>query len=142
MAKKDGSMKILKTTKRLPVKLSDDELLERGKQLVESMRKTAVAEAEREADNKKRKGDIALMEEVTSRLASIIRDGQEDREVECELRKDFEHSSVTTVRTDTGEIVDTRVMDNEERQEQMFERQTHREPAKGKGADPFEDEKE
>lgn len=130
-------MKILKTTKKLPVKLDDDELLERGKQLVENMRKVGVAEEEREAENKKRKGDIAFLEGITARLATSIRTGEEDRDVECEIRKNFSTSSVTIVRIDTGEVVDTRVMDAAERQEELYEPKLPREPVKGAGTDPF-----
>lgn len=130
-------MKVLKTSKKLPVKLDDDELLERGKQLVDNMRKTAVAESEREAENKKRKGDIELLEGITARLAGVIQNGSEDRDVDCEIRKDFEHGVVTVVRLDTGEVVETRPMDAQERQEEMFESRKDRQPAKGKGGDPF-----
>jgi predicted molibdopterin-dependent oxidoreductase YjgC len=130
-------VKVLKTTKKLPVKLNDDEMLERGKMLVENMRKTAVAEEERDKENKKRKGDIALLEGVTARIAETVRSGSEYREVECELRKDYERGTVATFRDDTGEQIDQRPMTAEERQEDMFEPKAPRHPAKGAGEDPF-----
>ena len=141
-AKKDDGIKVTTAGRRLPVKLTDDELLARGRQLVENMRKTAVAEEAREAENKKRKGDIALLEEATGLLSAIISTGTEEREVECEIRKDFIHGKVTTVRMDTGEIIDERIMTADERQETMpFEdKGAKRDPSKGKGGDPFADD--
>ena len=137
--KKNDQIKVTITSMRLPVKLNDDELLARGRQLVENMRKTAAAEEAREVENKKRKSEIELLEEVTARLGGSISSGSEEREVECEMRKDYIHGSVTTVRSDTGEVVDERVMTADERQEVMpFVPPAAREPAKGKGGDPFE----
>lgn len=139
--KKDDGIKVSMATKRLPVKLEDDDLLTRGRQLVENMRKTAQAEEAREVENKKRKGDIALLEEATALISAIISTGMEERDVDCEVRKDFIHGKVTTVRLDTGEVVDERVMSADERQEVMFEKESGpaRDPAKGKGGDPFAD---
>jgi hypothetical protein len=164
-AKKNDKIRVAPTTMRLPVKLNDDDLITRGKQLVENMRKTAMADEAREVENKKRKGDIALLGEVTAKLSTIVSSGTEDREVDCEVSKDFIHGKVTTVRMDTGEVVDERVMTAEERQDEFsfegatsadtrepeerqdefsFEGATSadtREPKKGKDGDPFgEDE--
>jgi hypothetical protein len=136
--KKNDQIKVTITSMRLPVKLNDDELLARGRQLVENMRKTAAAEEAREVENKKRKSEIELLEEVTARLGGSISSGSEEREVECELRKDYVHGNVTTVRSDTGEVVDERTMTADERQECMPFAPAPRDPAKGKGGDPFE----
>jgi hypothetical protein len=136
--KKKDEIKVTITTMRLPVKLDDEDLLTRGRQLVENMRKAAAAEEERKAEDKKRKGDIALLDEITAKFSLTISTGSEDRDVECEIRKDYVHGSVTTVRTDTGEVVDERVMRAEERQDAMtFIEPEDREPVKGKGKDPF-----
>ena len=140
--KKNDQIKVTITSMRLPVKLNDDDLLARGRQLVENMRKTAASEEAREVENKKRKSEIELLEEVTARISSTISSGSEEREVECELRKDYVHGSVTTVRSDTGEVVDERTMSADERQDVMAFAQPSREPAKGKGGDPFEAGKE
>lgn len=129
----------MKTTKKLPVRLSDDEVIERGKQLVENIRKTGKAESEREAENKKRKAEIEALELITSKLVDIVEKGEEDRDVECELKKDFERGVVTVVRLDTGEVVETRPMTPDERQEEMFRPRKDRAPAKGKGGNPFGD---
>lgn len=146
MAKKSGKddgIKVSLVTKKLPVKLDDDELLERGRMLVENMRKTATAEAERKAENDRRKGDIELLEGVTSKISIAISTGTEDRDVECEQRKDYTHGTVTIVRMDTGELVDQRVMTADERQEKMFaDKAEPRDPAKGKGGDPFAGDEE
>ena len=82
--------------------------------------------------------EIELLEEVTARLGGSISSGSEEREVECELRKDYVHGNVTTVRSDTGEVVDERTMTADERQECMPFAPAPRDPAKGKGGDPFE----
>lgn len=139
---KDEDVKVTITTMQLPVKLDDEELLDRGQQLVKNMRRVAAAEDARENENKKRKGEIALLEEITAKLSTTIAAGTEDRDVECEVRKDFRHGRVTTVRNDTGEIVDDRTMTAAERQETMRypSDEEQRGPSKGKGGDPFADD--
>jgi hypothetical protein len=135
--KKNDKVKISLTSQKLPVKLDDDTLLERGRQLVQNMRKVAMAEEAKKLENKKRDGEISLLEEVTSLLSAIISTGTEEREVECEVRRDYVHGKVTTFRTDTGEQIDDRIMTADERQELMFAEKESRDPAKGKGGDPF-----
>ena len=44
---------------------------------------------------------------------------------------------MTTFRSDTGEQIDERIMTADERQELMFAEKEARDPAKGKGGDPF-----
>lgn len=139
---KNDDVKVTVTTMRLPVKLDDEELLDRGQQLVKNMRKAAAAEEARDAENKKRKGEIAMLDEITAKLSGAIALGTEERDVECEVRKDYRHGRVTTVRTDTGEVVDERTMTAQERQETMpfsNDDADPRGPNKGKGGDPFAD---
>jgi hypothetical protein len=135
--KKNDKIKISITSQKLPVKLDDDTLLERGRQLVQNMRKVAAAEDAKKLENKRRDGEISLLEEVTSLLSAIISTGSEEREVECEVRRDYLRGKVTTLRSDTGEQIDERIMTADERQELMFAEKEARDPAKGKGGDPF-----
>jgi hypothetical protein len=130
----------MKTTKKLPVLLTEDELRERGDALAESVEKTAALAEEKKAQDAEINGKIKLSKEITRKLSRIIASKTEDREVECEITKDFERGTVTVHRCDTGEVVETRAMSPEERQEEMFKGKKDRAPTKGKGGKPFADD--
>jgi len=50
------------------------------------------------------------------RLARVVREGKEDRQVEVRVTRNPTDATVETVRVDTGEIVRSRAMTPEERQ--------------------------
>ena len=127
----------MKTTKRLPVQLNEDELRERGDALAGSVQQTAALVEEKKAQDAEINGKIKLSKEITRKLSGNIATKTEDREVECDQTKDFERGIVTTFRSDTGEQVDQRAMTAEERQEEMFQAKPDRVPVKGKGKKPF-----
>ena len=130
----------MKTTKKLPVMLTEDEMRERGEALAESVETTAALTEEKKANDAEINGKIKTSKEITRKLSRIIASKTEDREVECEITKDFERGVVTLHRCDTGEVVETRPMTPDERQEQMFRDKKERAPVKGKGGQPFGDE--
>jgi hypothetical protein len=109
------------TTRQLPVRLTDDELLVFGKKLVKSMRESATAEGARKSENDKRKAAIEKIEEETQRIAGVVQSGEEVRDVTCEVTKNFDSRTVTVTRTDTGEFVEERIMTEAERQESLFD---------------------
>lgn len=128
----------MRTTQRLPVQLTDEELLDRSTALVDNIQKTAALEEEKKSVDADFKGKIKARAEVSRKLTEIISNRTEDREVECEVKKDFERGTVTTVRMDTGEVVETRPITADERQEELrFSARKERAPAKGRGGKPF-----
>lgn len=104
----------------LPCRLTEAELLERGEALAierdERNKLVAVAKATA-ADYKQR---IESRDSEVDRLAMIVRDKAETRPVVCELRRDMERGVMETWRTDTGELVATRVLESHERNLELF----------------------
>ena len=127
----------MKTTKRLPVQLTPEERQERGDALANSVQQTAALGEEKKAQDAEINGKIKLSKEVTRKLSQIITTGTEDRDVECDVVKDFKAGTVTTFRSDTGEQVDQRTLTAEERQEELYAPKSDRVPVKGKGKKPF-----
>jgi hypothetical protein len=127
----------MKTTKKLPTQLSEEELRERGDALAESVEKTAALAEEKKAQDAEINGKIKLSKEITRKLSRIIASKTEDRDVECDVVKDYKAGTVTTFRSDTGEQVDQRTLTAEERQEELYQPKADRVPVKGKGKKPF-----
>lgn len=74
----------------------------------------------------------------TSRIARILRDGYEMKDVECETTFDLESGMVVTVRKDTGEIYKTRPMSQDERQQEFDFLQKAQEQAAADPSGPTE----
>lgn len=55
-----------------------------------------------------------------ARIGRILELGAEPRQVECDVLMNWEDGRIETVRLDTGEVVDSRAMNPEERQREMF----------------------
>ena len=98
----------------LPVKLSDELLADRGRELAELRREIDEAEESRKLENNRRKGIIADMEEAAADLLRTLGSGTELHPVECVISMDFKRRLVVTTRDDTGEEVSSRSMSAEE----------------------------
>ena len=106
----------------LPVHLTDDELLMKGRELAALERETDQADAERKAISKEMGEKVKEMRERALTMAQVIETKQEKRPVECVQHKNWVASTVETVRSDTGEVVQERPMSERDRQEAMFEK--------------------
>jgi len=51
------------------------------------------------------------------RVATVVTNGYEYREVECEIEHDYKDGTITTIRRDTMEVVGQRSMTTEEREQ-------------------------
>jgi hypothetical protein len=103
-------------TRKLPVKLTREEIHHRGKRL-------AVLEAEitdLEFEKKEAAGNFKSLIEgrktEVGRRTREINEEQEYRQVEIIEQKDWDTREVLTIRKDTGEVVEARPMTPEERQ--------------------------
>jgi len=74
---------------------------------VERVKKQAAAEAKESSDR---------LESELRRLSYIVEREEEDRTVECFWRFDFMKNEKNLIREDTGEVVETKAMTDEERQ--------------------------
>lgn len=113
------------TTERLPVTLTDDELLHRGNTLAELLDKIDSLEQQKKDSAADFKNQIETKETEASELSMVIRQKTEIREVEVRERKDYTVRKIYMVRLDTGEIYDSRPMNIDDAQEGMFEDDRH-----------------
>ncbi len=116
MAKKE--QKVIGTEEmRLEVQLSEDEKIQAGKDLAENLQDIADLTYDLEAEKKRLKGRIEEHKGEVSRLAYMVNRGAERRLVNCIWTPhETEVDVKILVRVDTGEIVDERVMTDEDRQ--------------------------
>lgn len=105
-----------KETRSLPVKLREDELRDRGDQLA-SVIQDLRAEEDRQVDAKAHmKARLAELDAKKTQLAIVISRREEPRNVDVEVWHDYARFMVETVRTDTGETIHTRRMEDHEKQ--------------------------
>lgn len=116
-------------TMSLPVKLTETDLALRAQELATA--ESVLAEHESQllralesakGTKKKLENEIFDARHVVGRLARVVRERHEDREVPIMETSDYELGAINTCRTDTGEVVATRGMSQEERQQSLFDR--------------------
>lgn len=100
----------------LPVRLSDNEIKLRGEKLADLLREIGVLDEEKKLESKKYSDKIKEKEIEANEVADAIRSGQEDRDVEIERRPDYTKEVVEVIRLDTGEIIASEPMTDEDRQ--------------------------
>lgn len=106
-------------SRMLPVRLSEQELRERGDQLA-SITQDVTTEQQRQADTKAQmKARLTELEARRTQLAITISRRAEDREVLVTLRLDYRAGRASEVRNDTGEEILTRQITDAERQRHL-----------------------
>ena len=103
-------------TRTLPCVLTDDELLARGDALARQHAAIKDEEAAQAGEKKRMKEALDELTGEQARLARIVRDKAEPRDVECRIVHDYATQAVQVVRTDTGEVIESRAMTDRERQ--------------------------
>lgn len=103
-------------TRTLPVTLTTDELLARGDGLARAHRAVRDEQAKQKAVKEEMKQRLEDLEGEVGKLARIVRDKAEDRDVECRIVHDYLANAVQVVREDTGEVIEARAMTDRERQ--------------------------
>lgn len=116
-------------TMLLPVKLSEAEVALRAQELASAESVLGDAECRLdqfvEAAKGTKKGietEIADARLEVGRLARVVRERNEQRSVPIMEEPDYEKGAMNTFRTDTHEIVATRGLTHEERQQSLFGR--------------------
>jgi hypothetical protein len=105
--------------RKLPVELTEAELLARAREWAEAedeLQRVAATLAAAKAEAKARTAELS--ERVTE-LQRQIRTGKERRDVVCYHRTDHRRGCVETIRMDTAEVVSTRALRPEERQSKL-----------------------
>ena len=101
---------------RLPVRLTDGEVLDVSRKSAELHRQRGYIEDEKKESASLYEGKIEALDKEISEMQNVIRSQQEWRTVQCEKKMHFDIGQVTITRLDTGDIVETRPMTREERQ--------------------------
>lgn len=107
--------------RQLPVRLTTAELEERGWSLAEERKKQRSLESAKKAAADDFKERLEANGEEIDRLAGIVHSKCEYRPVQCHEKRDYKRGVIEIVRRDTGEIVETRVMTDAERQRELRE---------------------
>jgi hypothetical protein len=114
---KESGVRIVRTfTQQLPVRLSMPETLARGGELARAQRALDNAEEAKRESAATHGALVKRHQAEVSQLAQVINQGWEFREVECTEQLDYVGLQHLTIRTDTGEIVAQRPMNEQERQ--------------------------
>ena len=106
-------------TKRLPVKLTQDELIIKGRELAEMETTLSSLKEEKKESAKGFSQKVDSAQNKVGELAHVINTKEEYREVEVERVRDENEMKETVVRKDTGEVVSERLMTPAERQKVM-----------------------
>lgn len=100
--------------------LTDDEAQARAYELACLVRKMDEEETAAKGAAAAARDTMKEMDAELRRLARIVREQKEDREVEVIVRQNTAEASIETVRTDTGAVVRSRPMTAEERQIPLY----------------------
>jgi hypothetical protein len=121
MPKKSADSVVRRFNTMLPCRLTEDELRERGSALAHAREAHERFEGEAAEARKKLKEQAELLDGDVSRLARIVRDRSEHREVTVEVRLTAKAGMVDEVRTDTGEVIANRKIADREAQADMLD---------------------
>ncbi len=95
--------KAIKQHLKLKCEFSDEELLHLGDELANEMQNLENANLDFASVKKEWQGKIAALEATIDSLATKIRDKSEEREVECDVIRNFPRNNVKTItRLDNG----------------------------------------
>lgn len=108
-----------KQKQSLPVPLTPAEVAAKSRELARLVQDKNAKEEERTQAAQQFSADIKDMVKRQNELARQIDNGQEWRDIDVEEVKNYETKTVDIVRKDTNEIVSSRGMTPEERQETL-----------------------
>lgn len=108
-------------TRLLPVELTLEEVAGKGHDLAEVMESIEGAKEAKSADVTLHNRKIKALEQQGAELSAAIVKSTEDRDVMCNIEGDFASNCVRTVRTDSGEVIDERAMEEAERQGSLID---------------------
>lgn len=113
--------KIIKDTRLVRVALTDAELVEQGRIMIEAMDEATRGRAAIKAMQADCKANEERALERASEAKSLFRSGHEDRHVDCHQIHNWTRDKVYTVRLDNGEIIGLRPMNSWEKQVEISE---------------------
>lgn len=112
---------ITKVTEELSTALNDVEWNNRANELADAIRDTNEQKERKKSIMAELNADVKSAEAKQTKLAGIVANRREQRDVTVEVTKDFETGFVTRKRTDTGEEIGRREMTTLERQGSLLD---------------------
>lgn len=113
--------KVKRISDSLPCKLTDEERLDFADALAEANQAVETAENARKSAMKQHNYEIQLAQARRDRISNIVASKTEYRDVTVEERWDWNSDKFTRTRTDTGEVILERRLNDEERQMEMID---------------------
>lgn len=126
-------MQMLEQTvsRNLPCRLSLEEWNDRAKQLAEAVQNVATEERRQTDVKAGLKARLAELQSKQSVLADVVQRREESRDLVCDQLAYVERGIVEIVRRDTGEVIETRPLQDHERQQALkFEKEETRHKGK------------
>ena len=117
-------------TRRLACELAEHEVANRAIKMARLVEEIKKRRAKLKADVEEAREEIRLLQGDVERLAKEVRERAEERDVSVDVRHDDTRFSVETYRLDTGQVIDSRPMTEDEREDAV------QPPLPGTGAKP------
>lgn len=105
----------------LPVKLTQEEVKERGAQHADALIAYEKVEEEKKAAAADYASQLKTLRSNMKRFAEAVKTHEESRAVKCLWQPNFPKKKMELVRQDTGEVVERRDMAESERQESLLD---------------------
>lgn len=105
-----------RSTRLLPVRLTDDDLRDRGRALAQVCDDIASERARHDSIKTELKARLAKLEADRAVLSALIRRGDEERDVEVITVADYARAVAVEIRTDTNDTLRERPLEMSERQ--------------------------
>lgn len=107
------------TSLELDCPLTDAEVQERTKRMLEALDEADQIERVLAAAKEDAKFELKVRNEIVRKMRRVISERSERRQVTCTVVPDWNHYQMRIVRDDTGEVVKVRPMSDEERQTEL-----------------------
>lgn len=107
--------------RNLPVKLTQEEVKERGAQHADALISYEKVEEEKRASAADYASQLKTLRANMKRFAEAVKTHEESRAVKCLWQPNFIKKKMELIRQDTGEVVERRDMAESERQESLLD---------------------
>ena len=108
-----------KVTKPLPCHLTDEEVLKYGREVARATTERDRIASEAKSVAKDYASKVAEQNAIVGKLSPRIHSGIETRDVECVEVKNWTKLTVSVTRQDTGEVIESRPMREDEKQAEL-----------------------
>lgn len=113
--------KVEKVVEELSCELNELEWTNRARELADAHRETEAQKERKKSIMAELGADVKSAEAKETKLANIVANRREQRDVTVEVVYDYEKGLIVKTRTDTKEVISTREMTTSERQASLFE---------------------